>query len=1059
MKRELDTTLGSTLPGAAPGEQPKLDTFDRPGERFELGSELGRGGMGRVVAATDVALARSVAIKQVLSDRPDDLVRFEREVRITAQLEHPSIVPIHEAARDASGRPYYVMRRIEGEALSKRIEGADLPTRLAMLPNMLAVVDAAAFAHARNIIHRDIKPSNILLGAYGETHLIDWGLARRLDDLDVSSPGAIARGEQLTQAGHVYGTVGYMAPEQARGEPVDQRADVYALGATLFHVLAGVAPFAHMSDVERISAAATGEDRAPVDKLGEGIPPELIAIVDKAMATDRDARYENAGELATDLRAFLGGKLVAAHRYTAGQRLRRFVRKHRVAVLLSTVSLAIAIVVVIIAIRRTFNEKLRAVEARAVAEQRREEAASQADLQRIETASTLAASQPTRAAAMLLQLPRNTKHAALARDTIAKVAASGIARGASIHTRPVNSMAFSPDGKTLASVGEDGRLVLYDVATGRATRVTENRGPLYTVEWSGPRVVLVTGLKVGVLRIDLETKAERVLHDGRVSRIWQVGSKVRFHDHVTREVKESGLDGEAVVLARDAQWAAGADQLVIYGSSKTGLFLRNGDVTTKVDLPPDPLLLQLAFSPDRSRVAVATSTETIEVDVATAKPVQRWPVSAPMILMYRSRGLIASGHEPAINFLRPDGRVDKYPSRTSPMWATQIASGLVLAYDSGMFVVVDRAGTHQLDHAYNETRAVAGTPDGMTVAFGSRGGTVRWIDLEPVVPNPIHIPEMRLCTTTGTHFYAFDLDGVAEVRLADHRVRRIETGADLMSAISCHAEPSKFLLAFLNNGLSRVDLATGEEKRFPGVWPIVDGGRIFYTNGSKVMEMRDDGSSHELYAAPVAIESLAKVGDWLALDLVGGQLMRVDLSTRAVASIPATPETFGIRRDGSLWFTMDRYLIEWQPPNLVVRASFGEPIVKIAPVDDGGYFVQLTDASIWDLRGRQPLQRISTGVRKLSFSTDALALGATNIDFAKYFLATGVEVIHPYEGVKTSRVLPDGRSVLAAAANVAMLFRDPVPVSFDDAMSWLATATNARFAPSTGALQWEQPGP
>jgi serine/threonine protein kinase len=301
MKRELDTTLGSTIPDAPSGSDPKLATFDRPAERFELGAELGRGGMGRVVAATDVSLARAVAIKQVLSERPDDLARFEREVRITAQLEHPSIVPIHEANRDDSGRPYYVMRRIEGEPLAKRIQGADLPTRLAMLPNLLAVVDAAAFAHARNIIQRHIKPSNILLGAYGETHLIDWGLARKLDDLDISTPGVRPSGEQLTRVGYIYGTVGYMAPEQARGEPVDQRADVFALGATLFHVLAGTAPFAHMSDAERITAAATGDDRAPLDKLGDGIPPELIAIVDKAMATDPRARYANAGELATDL--------------------------------------------------------------------------------------------------------------------------------------------------------------------------------------------------------------------------------------------------------------------------------------------------------------------------------------------------------------------------------------------------------------------------------------------------------------------------------------------------------------------------------------------------------------------------------------------------------------------------------------------------------------------------------------------------------------------------------------------------------------------------------------
>src|SRR5262245_58916684 len=157
---------------------PPASAFDPRGQRFAIGAELGRGGMGRVVAATDTALDRPVAIKQVHTDRVEDLLRFEREVRITARLEPPAIVPIHDAGRDELGRPYYIMRRIEGEPLSDRAAAArDVRGRLALVPYVLAAVDAAAFAHARGVIHRDIKPWNILIGAYGETLLIDWGLA------------------------------------------------------------------------------------------------------------------------------------------------------------------------------------------------------------------------------------------------------------------------------------------------------------------------------------------------------------------------------------------------------------------------------------------------------------------------------------------------------------------------------------------------------------------------------------------------------------------------------------------------------------------------------------------------------------------------------------------------------------------------------------------------------------------------------------------------------------------------------------------------------------------
>ena len=318
--------------GDEDGPEPALPTFDRPDEPFALGDELGRGGMGRVVAATDRALGRPVAIKQALSRNPDNLRRFEREARITARLEHPSIVPVHETGRDGDGNPFYVMRRIAGEPLHQRIaEARDMRALLALVPNVLAAVDAAAFAHARGVIHRDIKPTNILVGKYGETLLIDWGLARELGDRDLASSHGAGEGDDgLTQAGDVFGTPGYMAPEQARGEAVDKRADVYALGATLFHVVAGEPPFTGKV-VQYVAEVATGW-LPPFDKIHPEVPRELVTIVAKAMALDPARRYRDAGELAADLRAFLAGNLVAAHRYTPAERFARFVRRHRAAV-------------------------------------------------------------------------------------------------------------------------------------------------------------------------------------------------------------------------------------------------------------------------------------------------------------------------------------------------------------------------------------------------------------------------------------------------------------------------------------------------------------------------------------------------------------------------------------------------------------------------------------------------------------------------------------------------------------------------------------------------------
>nr|MBA2545079.1 serine/threonine protein kinase [Deltaproteobacteria bacterium] len=331
---EAETRREIPQPRAVPQDR-AATAFDPGGERFALGDELGRGGMGRVVAATDRALDREVAIKQALTDDDVQLARFEREVRITARLEHPSIVPIHDAGRDRNGRPYYVMRRLDGEHLSDRVEAATTAReRLALVPNVLAAVDAAAFAHARKIIHRDIKPWNILVGAYGETLLIDWGLARELgeaDDADLPPSGGPAG---LTRAGGVFGTAGYMAPEQARGEAADARADVYALGATLLHVLIGKSVLQGSSATAWIEDA--GQGKAAAVALPDEVPPELGAIVAKAMATDKAARYADASDLAADLRAFLAGKLVAAHRYTRRERFGRFVRKHKLALGIAT---------------------------------------------------------------------------------------------------------------------------------------------------------------------------------------------------------------------------------------------------------------------------------------------------------------------------------------------------------------------------------------------------------------------------------------------------------------------------------------------------------------------------------------------------------------------------------------------------------------------------------------------------------------------------------------------------------------------------------------------------
>ena len=200
-------------------------------ERYEPVGEHARGGLGRVVRAVDRRLGRTVAVKELLRHDPSNEARFLREAMITARLEHPGIVPVHEAGRWPNGDPYYVMKLVEGRTLKELL-----------VRNGPTPIPIVGYAHSEAVIHRDLKPSNVIVGAFGETIVVDWGLARdRKRNLPEPSDEILtAAGSCVsTVSGKIVGTPAYMSPEQARGDVVDERCDVYALGAVLYEVLAG----------------------------------------------------------------------------------------------------------------------------------------------------------------------------------------------------------------------------------------------------------------------------------------------------------------------------------------------------------------------------------------------------------------------------------------------------------------------------------------------------------------------------------------------------------------------------------------------------------------------------------------------------------------------------------------------------------------------------------------------------------------------------------------------------------------------------------------------------
>ena len=339
---------------------------DAPG--YRIGGELARGAMGRIVVAEDLRLGREVVLKQLIEPSPALRARFEREVTITARLQHPGIVPVYQAGTLSDGEPFYAMRRVHGRALDVVIAEATTPAaRLALVPRVLAAIEAVAYAHSRGVVHRDLKPHNILVGEFGEVVVVDWGLAKELG-AEHDGPGSgDARDPMLTSDGAILGTPAYMAPEQASGGTTDARSDVYALGAVLYHALAGTPPHTGASLTAALAVARSGAI-TPLGDVAPGVPADLVAITQRALASEPSARYRDAGELAADLREFLAGRLVSAHAYTRWQLVRRWIARHRAAVAATAIAVTAIAVVGAISVSRVRGERDRAQSQQAASE-------------------------------------------------------------------------------------------------------------------------------------------------------------------------------------------------------------------------------------------------------------------------------------------------------------------------------------------------------------------------------------------------------------------------------------------------------------------------------------------------------------------------------------------------------------------------------------------------------------------------------------------------------------------------------------------------------------------
>jgi serine/threonine protein kinase len=301
--------------------QTEMQTPDLSGTRYRALEVLGHGGMGTVWLAQDSILQRPVAVKVLAAENSsaDLAVRLMQEAVVLARLEHPGIVPVHDAGTLPDGRTFYCMKHVEGQTLDRYARRLPLRERLRLFQR---IAEPLAFAHARGIIHRDLKPANVMVGSFGEVLIMDWGLAKVMAGAELPSPAIRVSGHEFTRAvpenitahGTVLGTPGYMAPEQQRGEVhlVDQRTDIFAMGAILEYLL----------------------QEPPGSPAREAYARPLRAICAKAMSAEMSARYPSVQELAADVGRYLDGMPVSAYRENIFERTARLVSRNRVAVVL-----------------------------------------------------------------------------------------------------------------------------------------------------------------------------------------------------------------------------------------------------------------------------------------------------------------------------------------------------------------------------------------------------------------------------------------------------------------------------------------------------------------------------------------------------------------------------------------------------------------------------------------------------------------------------------------------------------------------------------------------------